>query len=355
MLRAPISAELVHKRYRTRLTAIHTYPILLCLPFHGRSEEVLKTTLLKIAEQDYPKENLYLFLIDNMSNESLRKVASSFIECLGSQYRGAEIVRTEGNVPYVRNLGLAKAISLKSKFIFYVDSDVILKPDSLSNLVKIAQEDKKILSVGQSYLTPIENEGFIYGTKRKYANFSTLDKREIVDVQGTGMGATIIRMSLLDKVGWFDERIPFIEDLNLGKRATDLRYRVVLDKRDPLLHARKFSTGDVMKTAYNSGRAELVNMRVNGTWRSELRSSAYWLSLIGSIPLALLTPIPLMLLLILGFLRYSRKAHGRGRILLFPAMFLSKVPKTIGLIKALLERPKEESASRIPLEYTKFR
>ena len=125
------------------------------------------------------------------------------------------------------------------------------------------------------------------------------------------MGATILRLSIMAKVGKFDERIPYIEDLNLHRRAIDLGYRVVLDKRDPILHNRKWTSREVAKISYLSGKAEMRNMRINGTWRSELRSSAYWLSLLLSVPFVLISPFPLLILFSLGFVRYFFNARGR--------------------------------------------
>lgn len=313
--------------------------VLVCLPFHrGGNEDILKSVLNTLLELDYPKKDLYLWLIDNTTKDQIMQVPNDFVKDYGSIYWGCEIKRAEGNVPYLRNLGIAKAVSLNCEFIFYVDSDVILKPNTLSELVRIAHDDEKIFSVGRAYLAPIEDEGFIYGTKRRYAKFSTLDKPEIVDTQGVGMGATILRISIIDRVGRFDERIPYIEDLNLHRRAINLGYRVVFDKRDPLLHKRRWDTWGVAKIAYHSGKAEMRNMRINGTWKSEIRSSAYWLLLLSSIFFSIVSPLPLVLLLSIGFARYFMIARGVGRILLFPAMFLSKVPKMLGLIRASLSR-----------------
>ena len=313
--------------------------VLVCLPFYrGGDEDTLKSVLDTLLELDYPKKDLYLFLIDNTTKDRSMQVPYDFVKDHGSLYWGSEIKRAEGNLPCLRNLGLAKAVSLKCEFIFYVDFDVFLKANTLSELVRIAHDDEKIFSVGQAYLTPIEDEGFIYGTKRRYANFSTLDKPEIVDTPGVGMGATILRISVIEEVGKFDVRIPYIEDLNLHRRAMNLGYRVVLDKRDPLLHKRRWKSWDVARIAYLSGKAEMRNMRINGTWRSEVRSSAYWLLLLSSVFFSIVSPLPLLFLLSIGFVRYFLIARGVGRILLFPAMFLSKVPKMLGLLRASLSR-----------------
>ena len=273
-----------------------------------------------------------------MSEAPVAKVANNFLKSFGSRYWKYDIARTKKNVVYMRNLGIIKANSLKCRYIFHLDSDVHLKPNSISNLVKILQEDDGIFSACQEFLVPLKDEGFIFGTKRKYANFSTLDKRELVDVENVAMGATLFRLALLNKVGLLDERVPMIEDLNIHKKARNLGYRVVFDKRDPLFHDHKHTTWEDVKKAYFSGKEELYNMKVSGTWRSELRSSTYWLLLILSFPFILVTPLPFLSLLIIGFARYFLIARGLGRVLLFPAMFLSKVPRTLGLLRASLSK-----------------
>ena len=199
--------------------------ILVCLPFHGKRAELLNTVLLKLLEQDYPKQKTYLFLVDNMSEAPVAKVANNFLKSFGSRYWKYDIARTKKNVVYMRNLGIIKANSLKCRYIFHLDSDVHLKPNSISNLVKILQADDGIFSACQEFLVPLKDEGFIFGTKRKYANFSTLDKRELVDVENVAMGATLFRLALLNKVGLLDERVPMIEDLNIHKKARNLGYR----------------------------------------------------------------------------------------------------------------------------------
>ena len=172
--------------------------VLLCLPFHGRrNDEILSSVLNTILDQDYPKKALYVFLVDNMSDDKVKKVAEDFVKDQSSKFWGGEVVRTEGTVPFLRNLGIDKAISLECDYILHLDSDVLFKPDMISGLVRIASEDEKIFSVGRIYLVPIEDEGFIYGTKRRYASFSTLDTKEVVDVENVGLGATIMRLSLI--------------------------------------------------------------------------------------------------------------------------------------------------------------
>jgi len=84
-----------------QIRMMSTPKILVCLPFHGSRDEVLNTVLLKLLEQDYPKQNTHLFLVDNMSEDPVRKVANQFLDGFGSLYLGHDLVRTKKNVVYM--------------------------------------------------------------------------------------------------------------------------------------------------------------------------------------------------------------------------------------------------------------
>lgn len=132
-------------------------------------------------------------------------------------------------------------------------------------------------------------------------------------------------------MGFFDEDIRFIEDLDWGRRATRKGYVCLFDSTVVLRHLRKYSLREMRKYFMTGALSEAKLFLKNGLALRVAKSILYWLAFLASIPLVANSPIPLLVLSVLGFLVYSRRAVGLGRVLLFPISIPFRVAKSLAL------------------------
>jgi len=85
------------------------------------------------------------------------------------------------------------------------------------------------------------------------------------------MGATMIKLSYIPIVGYFDEEIPYIEDLNLTRRATNMGFKIIVDPQVQLLHDKHVETLQWVKNNIKMGKSEVKNMLRVGTWKKEFK------------------------------------------------------------------------------------
>jgi GT2 family glycosyltransferase len=150
------------------------------------------------------------------------------------------------------------------------------------------------------------------------------------------MGATMIKLSYISIVGYFDEEIPYIEDLNLTRRATNMGFKIIVDPQVQLLHDKRMSTFQWLKVTLKIGKSEVKNMLRVGTWKNEMRSFLYWFLLLFSIPLIIMQPLFFIFLFTLGWIIYATRFKGLGKIIGFPIMAIYRITRLIGIIIGLI-------------------
>jgi hypothetical protein len=70
-------------------------------------------------------------------------------------------------------------------------------------------------------------------------------------------------------------------------------------------------------------------------WRT-LRSALYWDTVLAALLLSWFNPVPLALVVLLGFVTYFRRCVGLGRLLLYPVSMPFSVAKSVALTAAML-------------------
>ncbi|RLE85338.1 MAG: hypothetical protein DRJ67_09030 [Thermoprotei archaeon] len=309
--------------------------------YHSKLGCVLGEALEAIYRQDYPKSKIHLILADNMSRDDAHAIVEKWLEkCRRAGYASITHVRVPGNVPHVRNVCLRIAISKGLKLLFFVDSDVILTPDSLRRVVRtFLSSGDRVFVVALPYFIPLENDSLFVRVKVKYGKgpYRPLLRRDKpYEVPSIGMGATLINLDLIPVVGFFDEEIPYIEDLNLTRRAVRLGYKVLLDPRVQLLHKKRVTTLQSLKKVFQTGPSELLNIKRNRLYKEEVRSLTYWSAWLISLVLVPVSPVPLIALTALGWLVYSMRFRGWGKLVGYPVMAVYRVVRLLGMMWGLL-------------------
>ena len=218
------------------------------------SEKTLPKTLNSIINLDYDKKLIKLIFVDSGSNDSTLNIINDFIQSYSHLFNSIEAVLLKDRVTTskARNEGAKRAIP--GSYLFFVDSDVILRPETLKNLLFILISDPRIGATGALYLTE---------------NPSLFEKAMCCRYLGrisegpAGTGALLIRPEIFYRVGYFNEDLGYpktlYEDLEYIMRIRKAGYKVLIDGRDPLLHFKP----KLRSTSENTDRPRIMKEMIN--------------------------------------------------------------------------------------------
>ncbi len=201
--------------------------------FNGR--EILRNCLEAVEKTKY--QNKEVIIVNNASTDgSMDDIHHSFPWAL--------LVNNEKNLGYAGgcNSGL---VSASGEYILFLNNDTVFEPDWLSVLVGVCEQDEKIAACQPKIRSLVNREMFDYAGAAgglidifgypfaKGRLFFTLEKDEqqyddTGDIFWASGTATLIRKSVLDEVGSFDEDFfAHMEEIDLNWRMHLAGYRVV--------------------------------------------------------------------------------------------------------------------------------
>ena len=127
--------------------------ILLGMPIHNR-EWILPIFLEKVSQIDYPKELITIYFLVNNSVDDSFNIVKKFKDENKSLYKEIiieevnnvnKIIDTRENdlrmkhtfewLSHLRNIILRKTVKLNCDYLFSLDSDILVEPDILNNLL----------------------------------------------------------------------------------------------------------------------------------------------------------------------------------------------------------------------------
>lgn len=314
--------------------------IAIAMIYHSLRDGALQRALNALGNLDYPKNKIDLILIDNHSRDGAREFVEEWLNKRINEYAKVIHLKEAGNVPHLRNVCLNIALQMGHEFLMFVDSDIILTPDSLRRLLNIYEkrEDKNfIFAISFPYVTPINKLDLIWRIRIKYEYPYSLINKGIVSLETVGVSATLINLSLVPKVGFFDEEIPLIEDLDYIRRATKLGYKAICDTDNPLLHDKHVKTLPYLKQILlKQGKPEAKILLKHKLLRKALRGLIYWNLLLFSIPFTIMSPIPFLLLFIIGYIVYALRLRGWGKIIGFPIIAIYRMALNLSILYGLI-------------------
>lgn len=187
----------------------------------------LKSCLRTIRKQTY--KNFETILVDNDSRDRS-------VEFVSNHYPEIRIIKNKINYgfPKGNNIGAKKT---KGEFLFFLNNDTELFPDTLEELVK-AYQPKSLLS---PYQIPSRDKTLqgrtgagmdVFGFP--FVNHDDLDKTKFFYADGAAL--FISRSDFID-IGMFDETLfIFQEDIDLSWRAKILGYAVIPVRQAKFYH-----------------------------------------------------------------------------------------------------------------------
>jgi len=195
------------------------------------SQSFIRPCLQSLKKQTF--KNFKLLVVDNASTDrSLEKI---------SRYKDIKIFKNKQNLgfPAAANQGIKYALKNKADYIVLVGFDTIADKNWLAQLVKTAQAtsagiiQSKILFYPSGKIQSLGNKITFLG----FGFPSPRPQKEIDYASGTAM---LIKKEVFKKIGFFDERLMFMEDLDFGWRARRAGFKIALAPNSKIYHRYQF-------------------------------------------------------------------------------------------------------------------
>ncbi len=174
----------------------------------------------------------------------------------GSADNSAEITRKKGATVFqlsqqsgpagARNFG---ALHAQGEIILFIDSDVIVRPDTISLVVSNFQHNPDITAVFGSYDDEPREENFISQYRNLFHHFHHQHYDTEAFTFWAGCGA--IKKKAFKEMGGFDQKRytkPSIEDIELGYRIHKKGYRILLDRDLQVKHLKRWKFLSMLRT-----------------------------------------------------------------------------------------------------------
>jgi glycosyltransferase involved in cell wall biosynthesis len=175
---------------------------------------VVQEAIDSVLDQDF--RDYELIVVDDGSNDNTQEILATY---------GKEITvlkQSNQGVSAARNSGIAAA---SGQLIAFLDSDDLWLPGKLSSQVKFFKENADAV-INQTQETWVRN-GVRVNPKKRHHKFSGMIFERSLALCLVSPSAVMIRKSLFDTVGVFDEQLPACEDYDLWLRIS-CRYPVHL-------------------------------------------------------------------------------------------------------------------------------
>ncbi len=179
-----------------------------------------------------------VIVVDDASTDETPQVAADL---------GAKVLRlgSRRGPAGARNRGAEIAAG---EFLFFLDSDVCVHPETLQELHDTFARDPDLDAVFGSYDTKPTAENVLSAYKNLFHHFVHQDSNEHATTFWSGCGA--IRRSVFFKMGGFSAvyKRPSIEDIELGRRLHAAGHRIMLNKRVQVTHLKRWTLWSIIKT-----------------------------------------------------------------------------------------------------------
>ncbi|NLW46960.1 MAG: glycosyltransferase family 2 protein [Firmicutes bacterium] len=303
------------------------------------SEKTIRLCLEAIYKQDY--KNYEVIVVDDCSKDNSRKIIEEF---------PCKLLTTPCNskVAAVRNLGVKHAAG---NILFFVDSDVKLFPNAITNLVKELQKSPEIGCVCGMYdKTPLIRDSIFEEYRSLQNHYWQISSEGFVTPGNFALGA--IRKDVFNEIGEFNSKLTQSEEVEYGHRLNK-KYKLLYTSKVMGQHDHDDKLTVIMRKLYERARQRipLYFKRRKFMKGFETRSRAFGIlfafSCTGSLLLGLIdvTFLIVSALFFVGFLLTDFGQYlfvMKERKLIFTLFFIMvhyvvSVSASLGLIKGIID------------------
>jgi hypothetical protein len=151
----------------------------------------------------------------------------------------------ESNAAAARNRGAART---SADVLVFVDSDVIVHPDAFQRLRRAFAADPDLIAVFGSYDESPEGGGVVSRFRNLLHHHVHQSSAGRATTFWCGLGA--VRRRDFEQLGGFDERLPSIEDIDLGLRLASRGARIVLDPDLQGTHLKRWGMREMVRVDF---------------------------------------------------------------------------------------------------------
>lgn len=209
------------------------------VPVHNAAH-LLPQSLGALVTSDLPRDRWELIIADDGSTDDTARVAGRYADT---------IVRLPGKPhgpAYARNRGFEVA---RGDVIVFIDSDVVVHPDTLRQFVEFFEANPDVGAVFGSYDANPAEPGFMSQYRNLVHHYTHQRNAGEADTFWAGAGA--IRREVFAEAGMYDEwhyGRPQIEDIELGARIRAIGSRTLLRPEIQATHLKRWTFWSVVKT-----------------------------------------------------------------------------------------------------------
>jgi GT2 family glycosyltransferase len=157
------------------------------------------------------------------------------------------VLSTTGGPARARNAGAAIS---RGDILFFLDADVTVHADTLSQVKEVFQQQPDLAALIGSYDDAPGAANFLSQYKNLFHHYNHQIAREEASTFWGACGA--IRRQVFEQIGGFDERYryPSIEDIELGYRLKRAGYRIQLCKSVQVKHLKRWEVGSLLRAEF---------------------------------------------------------------------------------------------------------
>jgi len=248
--------------------------IAIVIPVYNRKED-MRLLLKSVFELGY--KNFDVIIVDNGSTDNVQQITETYpdVQLLKKDRNYGATVGFNTGLEYAASSGLYK-------YVWMMDSDLIVEPDCLGILVDIIERDDKIGIVGPKILNSHNRELIVeIGANIDlasgqvhpfYCNEPDIESTQPFDVDYLGSGISLIRVQAYKKVGPMDERYFFLwDDMDYGLAMNNAGYKVVAAPHAVVLHPPFTEKRSVWINAYYGIRSPMLTVSKYADYFSRLK------------------------------------------------------------------------------------
>jgi GT2 family glycosyltransferase len=207
--------------------------ISIIIPIYN-GEKTVGDCLKSVFDSDY-KDFEVVVVDDNSTDYSLNVVAG--FPC--------KVIRMRKNIgaAAARNKG---AEASRGKILFFLDSDIIIRKNTIEQIVRTFESRSDISALFCSYQKNTIPTNFFSIYKNLFHHYTHQTSHEDAATFCSGFGA--IKRDVFFRLGGFDENYRSLEDIELGYRLYQSGYKICLNKNIQLTHCKKYSLLSLIKS-----------------------------------------------------------------------------------------------------------
>lgn len=301
-----------------------------------------------------------VIVVDDCSTDRSAEIASAF---------PCKIISLKKNVGagVARNTGVKRSAG---QILYFLDADTMMMPDTLARTAQIFQQHPEYAAVFGSFEKESIPDNFVSAYKNLRHHYTHQTSGEEASSFCGGFGA--VRREAFLKVGGFDPRWRYMEDMDLGYRLHRAGYRILLDKDLRSIHLKHYTLLGLIRSDMLDRAVPWTRLMLEtGIFQNDLNTKTHNVAsvvlsfaLVGALAWPRLWPAAIVLALALlyvnrDFLGFLHRERGwwfaaKSAAMCWLGDLYSGVGASIGALAYAWDRVRGRGSRRGPIGHTSY-